>query len=70
MKQFLQAAETKSEENETPTEESSHAEKPPEVVDSVVEAHVEDEDDEEVFDCNICDFRAMDEEDLKQHFAK
>ena len=62
---IFQAAETTGEEK-SPTEEPSHAENPPE---EVVVANVEDEDDEEAFDCNICDFRAMDEEDLKQHIV-
>ena len=76
---LFQAAETTGEEK-SPTEEPSEAENPPEevvdakleeVVDAnaeeVVDANLEEEDDEEAFDCNICDFRAMDEEDLKQH---
>ena len=64
---ILQAKETKSDENASPTEEPSHAENSPEVADVNVED--EDGDDEEVFDCNICDFRAMDGEDLKQHIV-
>ena len=61
----FQAAETTGEEK-SPTEEPSQAEHPPE---EVVDANLEEEDDEEAFDCNICDFRAMDEEDLKQHIV-
>ena len=65
----LQAKESTSEESEideASPKEPSNAENPSREVEDV---NIEDEDgdDEEAFDCNICDFRAMDGEDLNQH---
>ena len=65
----MQAKEATSEESEideTSPKEPPDAENPSQEVEDV---NIEDEDgdDEEAFDCNICDFRAMDGEDLNQH---
>ena len=66
---IFQAKETKSEECGIPTEEpSAPVENPTEEVSEAI-AEDDDGDDEEAFDCNICDFRAMDSEDLKQHIV-
>ena len=65
----LQAKEATSEESEideTSPKEPPHAENPSQEVEDV-NIEEEDGDDEEAFDCNICDFRAMDGEDLNQH---